>query len=319
MEFRIIIPVHNPPADFLGVLDMLERDEKLTAKTIVVDDGSTNGISGQIREAFPDVCILQGDGSLWWAGGMHRGMLAALEAGADVILWLNHDCAPDSGTIRGLVDEASRPGVGAVSAWCRTLGHVDWPVNPGFVDFKPIPRMLLEAGDRVEVDGVNGNCVAINAQAVRSVGLPDTKAHPHYGDGPYTWRLHCAGFRNFVTPRYRATLERDLERCIDERDHSMVWRAGLLHKLRYYFCSPRSKYHWRNRFQDMLVFRGRLIGLLAYPAAQIVLGAKVALGHFAGRTTDVRSSIDRIVEKYSASYPPEGLRDALTRLSERNI
>jgi glycosyltransferase involved in cell wall biosynthesis len=316
LKFRIIIPIHNPPDCFLETLSAL-RNDGLEGSVIVVDDGSTNGIAQKIRDHFGGVEVLQGDGNLWWAGGMRMGMARALELNADVISWLNHDCVPHPGTVAALVEEASKPGMGAVSAWCVTSGFDDAPVNPGFRNFRPIPVEELIGSDKVIVDGVNGNCVAMNADAIRNIGLPDQTRHPHYGDGPYTWRLHKAGYANAVLTRRHASLSRELERCIDEESHSMVWDTDLVAKFRYYLFSPRSKFHWKNKFHDLQMFRGKLAGLALYPLVQTRLLLDVAKGHRTGKKTETPRIIEEIVKRYRGRLPEQGLREALTRLSQR--
>ena len=77
MKLRIIIPIFNPSDDFLETLSALKADG-LEESVIVVDDGSTNRISQKIRDRFPGVEVLTGDGNLWWAGGMRMGMARAL-------------------------------------------------------------------------------------------------------------------------------------------------------------------------------------------------------------------------------------------------
>lgn len=316
MRLRIIIPIFNPSDDFLYTLSALKSDN-LEENVIVVDDGSTNGISGKIQARFRNMEVLQGDGNLWWAGGMRMGMAHALEQNVDVICWLNHDCVPEPGTIAALAEEASNQGMGAVSAWCTTRGFENELVNPGFRNFKPIPRHELLAAEKVVLDGVNGNCVAMNAAAIRKIGLPDQNKHPHYGDGPYTWRLHKAGFTNAVLTRRHASLSRELERCIDEQSHSMVWRTSLSTKLKYYLLSPRSKFHWKNKFHDLQTFRGTVAGMLSYPLVQAKLLLGVARGHFIGQRIGVSESIETIVTRYKEQFPAEGLRDSLTKLSQR--
>ncbi len=316
MKLRIIIPIFNPSDDFLETLSALKADG-LEESVIVVDDGSTNRISQKIRDRFPGVEVLTGDGNLWWAGGMRMGMARALEHEADVICWLNHDCIPEPGTIAALAEEASKPGMGAVSAWCTTRGFENALVNPGFRNFKPIPLEELLKSEKVTVDGVNGNCVAMNSDAIRSIGLPDQKRHPHYGDGPYTWRLHKAGFTNAVLTRRHASLSRELERCIDERSHSMVWKASLTTKFRYYLFSPRSKFHWKNKFYDLQVFRGELLGLVLYPLVQAKLLLGVTKGHLRGIKAETQRVIEEIVNQYEGQLPEKGLREALNQLSRR--
>jgi GT2 family glycosyltransferase len=316
VKLKIIIPIFNPSDDFFETLSALKADG-LEESVIVVDDGSTNRISQKIRDRFPGVEVLTGDGNLWWAGGMRMGMARALEHEADVICWLNHDCIPEPGTIAALAEEASKPGMGAVSAWCTTRGFENALVNPGFRNFKPIPLEELLKSEKVTVDGVNGNCVAMNSDAIRSIGLPDQKRHPHYGDGPYTWRLHKAGFTNAVLTRRHASLSRELERCIDERSHSMVWKASLTTKFRYYLFSPRSKFHWKNKFYDLQVFRGELLGLVLYPLVQAKLLLGVTKGHLRGIKAETQRVIEEIVNQYEGQLPEKGLREALNQLSRR--
>jgi GT2 family glycosyltransferase len=244
-------------------------------------------------------------------------MEKALSEGAEVILWLNHDCVPDQGVVERLVEEASVPGRGGVSAWCYCREGREFGVNPGFKHFQEIDDCLLREGELVEVDGTNGNCVALNANAVRSVGLPEARRHPHYGDGPYLWRLHRAGFRNFVLPTARAALDREFDRCISERDHSKVWKISFFGKLRYYFFSNRSKFHWRNKFWDSLCFQGRWKGPFHYLLAQAKLMMEVYRGHREGRRADLEVIIRELVDKYGKRFPPLELEASLRNLAKR--
>lgn len=318
INYRIVIPVFNPPPCLFDTLLALHQDGGVDGNVIIVDDGSTNGVAERLSKEFPDVTVIHGDGNLWWAGGMKVGMERALAEGVDVIAWLNHDCCPEPGTIPALVSEAAKLGNGAVSAWCITRGNEDFPVNPGFRNFKPIPLDELQGSALLEVDGVNGNCVAINADAIRQIGLPETTKHPHYGDGPYTWRLHHGGFKNYVLTGSRASLSRELERCIDEQSHSMVWKTSLGAKFKYYLFSPRSKFHWKNKFHDLQVFRGTLRGLLTYPFVQAKLLLAVSKGHLHGGRNETSQVINDIVKRYRDQLPEESLREALIKLSQRS-
>lgn len=61
----------------------------------LTDDGCTDGTADAVRAAFPDkdIHILQGTGSLFWAGGMRLAWQAAIDAGTpwDYYLLLNDD------------------------------------------------------------------------------------------------------------------------------------------------------------------------------------------------------------------------------------
>tara|TARA_Y100001933_G_C18982911_1_gene557339 strand:- start:85 stop:912 length:828 start_codon:yes stop_codon:yes gene_type:complete len=57
----------------------------------LTDDGSTDGTSEAVSENFPQVKILKGDGSLYWAGGMRNSWSEALKGNYDAYLLLNDD------------------------------------------------------------------------------------------------------------------------------------------------------------------------------------------------------------------------------------
>lgn len=63
----------------------------LDIEIYLTDDGSTDGTSQAVMEAFPDVNILEGTGDLYWAGGMRNSWKKALQKGYDGYLLLNDD------------------------------------------------------------------------------------------------------------------------------------------------------------------------------------------------------------------------------------
>ncbi len=317
-RIRIVIPVYNPPESLSETLALVaQRVPGGINAIILVDDRSTNGAISCIRMAHPALKILGGDGNLWWCGGMRLGMEAALEENADVVVWLNHDCMPDPGTIQKLANKAAQAGMGAISAWCYCEGDNAFPVNPGFRDFQEIPVAGLIAGGFVRTDGVNGNCVAISAAAIRDVGLPDAKRHPHYGDGPYTWRLHRAGYTVGVLPEARAALVREFERCVDEADHSSLWHAPLTEKIGYYLFSMRSKFHLANKFRDLQVFRGRFRALWYLPFSEARLILNVLNGHFRLKRSS-EEKISEILARYRGRFPEKELRASLEKLDGKS-
>jgi len=90
-KLTIILPVHNRRYFTEKCLICLQKQTVPDFEVVVVDDGSTDGTRGMLETDFPDVVRLEGDGSLWWTGGINMGVKYALESGADLIVTLNND------------------------------------------------------------------------------------------------------------------------------------------------------------------------------------------------------------------------------------
>ncbi|HMJ07579.1 MAG TPA: glycosyltransferase, partial [Pyrinomonadaceae bacterium] len=110
VRIEIITPVHNRREETLRCLKSLGRSklDGIKAHIIVVDDGSTDGTSESVREQYPEVEIVNGDGNLWYTAGTNRGLKAALMHDPDYILAINDDSIFDENCIRRLVECAEK-------------------------------------------------------------------------------------------------------------------------------------------------------------------------------------------------------------------
>jgi GT2 family glycosyltransferase len=74
---------------------------------IVVDDGSTDGTSEKIKEHFPDVTVLKGDGNFWWTGSIYLACDYVIKHASsnDFFVIINNDCIFSSDYISSLVED----------------------------------------------------------------------------------------------------------------------------------------------------------------------------------------------------------------------
>ena len=111
-------------------------------RVILVDDGSRDGTAAAVTQAFPDVRILTGDGSLWWGGAMARG-LSAVGDDSDFQLWLNDDVVLDGDALARLVavhdDLRAQTGTGPV-------------VVGGKIEIRPMMYLAVSYDHRI-IDG----------------------------------------------------------------------------------------------------------------------------------------------------------------------
>jgi GT2 family glycosyltransferase len=91
----IIIPVHNRKSFTRECLESLKNQTNKDFRTIVIDDGSTDGTSEMIEKNFPETILLKENGNLWWTKAINLGVKYALDCDADYILTLNDDTILD--------------------------------------------------------------------------------------------------------------------------------------------------------------------------------------------------------------------------------
>jgi GT2 family glycosyltransferase len=172
------------------------------AEVLVIDDGSIDGTLKMLMEDFPWVHTVSGDGRLWWAGAILRGMETALAAGAECICWLNDDSLPEQGSLELLVRLAveNKAVCGGV---CRTLDGAF--VYSGGIMKHRWPRCVATSPNPTEpllpVEWLHGNLVAIPASVCVRIGLPDGRWIKHnFADVDFTLRAHRAGIPVLLVP-----------------------------------------------------------------------------------------------------------------------
>jgi GT2 family glycosyltransferase len=100
----VCIAVYNRIGYTQKCLELLCRQTYPKVTPVVVDDGSTDGTSAMIATQYPETVLLQGDGSLYWAGAMHVGVAHILNHSEndDYVLLLNDDLVFDDHLIEEL-------------------------------------------------------------------------------------------------------------------------------------------------------------------------------------------------------------------------
>jgi GT2 family glycosyltransferase len=176
----------------------------------LTDDASPDGTGRAVREAFPQVTVLEGDGERFWGGGMHIAMQSAMKTEFDFMLWLNDDVTLKPNAIERLL-----------SAYRETSTLIHLPVIVGATEnpdtgamsyggFKRRNRWQPSQLDRIEPDStevrhcdtLNGNCVLVPAEVVERVGLIDPIFVHQLGDIDYGYRVASAGGTVLLAPGF---------------------------------------------------------------------------------------------------------------------
>ena len=85
MKVIALATCHNRREKTLRALASLREQvlpDGTALQVCLVDDGSTDGTGAAVAEQFPEVKLLQGDGQLFWAGGMRLFSITSFIMGA---------------------------------------------------------------------------------------------------------------------------------------------------------------------------------------------------------------------------------------------
>ncbi|MBX7060674.1 MAG: glycosyltransferase family 2 protein [Pyrinomonadaceae bacterium] len=241
-KVAIVIPVYNRREITLQGLRSLARVDRtgLDVRIFIVDDGSTDGTSDAIRKSFPDVALIQGDGTLHYAAGTNRGIEAALEWGAEFVATMNDDAVFHDQLLQRLINttEANPRSIigGLLLLWDEPhkvfqVGQTWNTLKGGWV----IPDDLTafnvpQTAFRVEC--LVGNCLMLPAASIREVGLMDEKRFPHgWGDAQWMARFSKAGWNLLVEPKAFVWCEPNTyPKPLHEMSRSKVLRTLFLDK-----------------------------------------------------------------------------------------
>lgn len=269
----IIVPVHNRCATTLHGLEHLRQTGVLAwARVVIVDDGSTDDTAARVTAAFPEVHVLAGDGTLWWAGATVKGMRFAVERGATHVVWLNDDCLPRPGTLQALVEQATARNGPTVAQAITPSGlcYGGWIKTRMWFDLVRCGAQEIKA-----CQTFSGNCVCLPRAVVDRIGYPDAAAFPHYlADADFGLRAGQAGFQSSVigaalcdnadNPGAQSWL-------LDPIPLRMIARSFTTPKGLYYFPAY-YRFCWRHwGFWGLAVWMAPYLRFLAIAAVRLVL------------------------------------------------
>jgi GT2 family glycosyltransferase len=261
MRIAVLMTCFNRKGKTLQALVSLfgqKHVEDLDVTVYLVDDGSRDGTSQVVAERFPQVSLLQGDGSLFWNGGMRKAFGYALAKGFDGYIWFNDDTFLYDDALHRLTEcavraEALGPAivVGSVRdphTGERSYGGVSKSTSGFRLDFKPV---LPDDHEPIRCDTMNGNFTLIPAAVAERLGNLDAAFRHQLGDYDYGLRATKEGIPVILAPGYYGSCS-DNPRNGTWRDHSESlsrrWQHLLSPKgapIREWLLYTRRHFGWR--------------------------------------------------------------------------
>lgn len=215
----VLMTCHNRREKTLACLDALFVNALpcgFALKVFLVDDGSTDGTSAAVLEKYSNVCVIHGDGNLYWNRGMRLAFATAMEEGFNYYMWLNDDTFLYPSAIDQLLQTKLPDSIGnviAVGAVCdpltraMTYGGARFESAPFYRPFSATEVQPIKQPQIIHV--IHGNVVLIPDSIARKIGNLDPLFEHAMGDTDYSLRAHKIGVCMLLTAEYVGTCSRN--------------------------------------------------------------------------------------------------------------
>lgn len=222
---HIIIPVHNRKEFTRNCLLSLRNQTFKNFSVVVIDDGSTDGTEAMLKNEFPEVYAIKGDGNLWWTATINLGVKYALENGADYILTLNNDTIATEDFLGKMIYWAEKTPNSLLGAFALDADSKK-PVYGGeIINWKwANSKFLLDILPKEQWYGLHevthfpGRGLLVPTEVFKKIGLYDEKHFPHYAaDYDFTHRALRAGYKVFCNYDSRLFIYPDISGNIENR------------------------------------------------------------------------------------------------------
>lgn len=258
-KVAILIPVHNGLEYTQNCISTLKEQiapfnqkRDIQFSLIVIDDGSSDGTADWIVSHHPDITLLEGDGSLWWSGGVTKGARHALETLNYnwVLLW-NNDVVPNENyflQLSSLIQDSKGDEIIGSKVCDLSNPNKIWSMG-GFYNPKTGKKYMLgldkavtnKSDEVLECDWLTGMGTLVHQKVFHQIGYWNTKDFPQYfGDTDFTYRAKKHGFRLIVDPKLI---------LYNDTENTGFIHQGSLKKLIQSLVSIRSKYNLRKELR----------------------------------------------------------------------
>lgn len=216
-KIYIIIPVHNRKEFTRDCLLSLRAQTYKNFKTVIIDDGSTDGTAEMLANDFPEVHVIKGDGNLWWAAATNLGVKYALENNADYVLTLNNDTVATEDFLEKMIYWAEKTPNALLGAFAIYKDNNEPSYGGEIGSWKKVGAINLlkvvpynERFGLKEVSHFPGRGLFIPSEVFKVIGFYDEIKFPqNAADDDFTFRASYLGYKIFCNYDAKIFVYRD--------------------------------------------------------------------------------------------------------------
>ncbi len=197
MKIAVLLTCYNRKSKTISCLSSFYNCEYPIGYSFdiyLVDDGSTDGTLKAVIEKFPNVKIIIGSGSLFWAGGMRLAWQDATTKCYDAYLLLNDDVKLVENFFENIIythkyclDNFNKGGIYVSSTVNENSGVITYGgslIKNGI--FRNTIQLITPADKPINCKVANANILFVCANVVNKIGIFDEKFIHGIADYDYT-------------------------------------------------------------------------------------------------------------------------------------
>lgn len=229
IEIAVLLTCHNRKDKTIACLESFykaDKPEGYLFDIFLVDDGSTDGTSDAIKQRFPDVNIISGNGNLFWAGGMRLAWRTAMNSKEYyAFLLLNDDVVLYNYFLSNLIfseqyalSKTGKKGIYSGATINNITNEVTYGGEKIITNHFIVKRQLLAPTEVPQkCDLTNANILWISKEVVGIIGFFDERFTHGIADFDYSLRAIKQGIPVYLAPNIGGV-------CMF--DHGRNWKSS---------------------------------------------------------------------------------------------
>lgn len=226
MNIAVLLTTFNRRDKTVLSLESLKNQTSVhnaTLQIYLTDDNSSDSTVADVLKIFPQANIFQGDGQLFWAGGMRKSWSEAVKADFDFYFLLNDDTILEKNALSNMIaaykELTNELGKGPIIVGStREVNSTD--ISYGgkrlISKFGIAYETVFNENSPMECDLGNANIMLVPREVVQKIGILSKRYTHGIADYDYTLMAKRNKFKVYVAPGVLG--------CCED-DHGNSWKS----------------------------------------------------------------------------------------------